>query len=62
MVLKHMQEEGPITTLKAFTEHGITRLSAKIYAIKKKGHDVKSRYITVPTRYGTEARVKEYWI
>lgn len=59
-VLNYMQKHGSITTLEAIHELGVTRLSAKIFELKKDGYDIRVRAIIVPTRYHKKARVAEY--
>ena len=49
-VLKYMQEHGSITTHEAIYELGVTRLSAKIFELKKDGYGIRVRSIKVPTR------------
>ena len=41
MILKFLQENGQITTYDAF-KMGITRLSARIYELKERGHNIFS--------------------
>ena len=61
-VLEYMQKFGSITTLEAFRDLGITRLSAKIYDLKKQGHVIVDEMIKVKNRFGEEGYVKKYML
>ena len=61
-VLKYIKQFGSITTLEAFNELGITRLSAKIYNLKKQGYDIVDETIKVKNRFGEELHVKKYML
>lgn len=39
-VLMHLQQFGDITAMQAFTRYQITRLSARIFDLKKAGHTI----------------------
>jgi len=39
-VLRHLKEYGSITTWEAIKEYGITRLSAKIFDLRKQGEQI----------------------
>ena len=45
-VLRHLQEHGEITSWDAIVEYGITRLSARIFNLRKMGHVIGSETIT----------------
>ena len=63
IVLKWMLEGHTITSMQAIEQFGITRLSAVIFDIgKQTGKAPARRFISVPTRYGKNVRVCEYWI
>ena len=61
-VFDFMLEEGEITSLDAFMELGETRLSARIFELKKKGVNISSENISVKNRYGEKRSVKKYFI
>ena len=61
-VLKYMKQFGSITTLDAFNDLGITRLSAKIYDLKKQGYAIVDEMIKVKNRFGEEGHVKKYML
>jgi hypothetical protein len=50
-VLWIMKEYDNITTLDAF-KNGITRLSARIYDLRKQGHKIKATRKAVKSRWG----------
>lgn len=60
-VLTYMQGGNTITSLDAFKELGITRLAAVIYDLKKDGHFIGSRRITVKNRFDEKCSVSEYF-
>ena len=53
-VLVHMQRYGSITSMEAFHKYNITRLSAKIFNLRKDGYDIGMQWETSPNgaRYG----------
>lgn len=61
-VFDYMTEFGKITSLEAFVDLGETRLSGRIFDLKKKGVNISTRYVYVKNRYGESRRVKEYTI
>lgn len=56
MVMDYMRENGSITSMEAFSKLGITRLSARIYDLRKAGENI------VQTRryYTTKGSAKHY--
>lgn len=62
MVLQHLQDFGTITTWEAIKEYGITRLSAKIYNLKKKGYSITATVKTAKNRYGIPTHFNEYML
>lgn len=61
-VLEFMQNKGSITTKQAIAHLGETRLSARIYNIRKYGYLVEDKFVKVLNRYGEKTRVKKYFI
>ena len=55
-------EFGSITSLEAFVDLGETRLSGRIFDLKKKGVNISTDFKIVKNRYGENRRVKEYKI
>ena len=60
LVAKYIKDFGKITTWEAFKDLGITRLSAKIYILKKRGYKFKTKWIYKFNRYGKLVKFKEY--
>ncbi|CAB4166192.1 Helix-turn-helix domain containing protein [uncultured Caudovirales phage] len=60
MILKHLKTKGGITTMKAFTELGITRLASRIVEIRHAGNNILDSWISVKNRDGNQVRVKRY--
>jgi hypothetical protein len=51
-ILQYIQDFGSITTLQAFRDIGCTRLSGRIYDLKKQGHKFNREFVTSKNRYG----------
>lgn len=60
MVLNHLKQFKKITTFEAFTEYGITRLSARIYTLRKQGYEITNEYKTGKNRFGNPTAWAEY--
>lgn len=52
LVLEYLQEYKEITSWEAFMRFGITRISAKIFNLRKMGYDISTNYLTKKNRYG----------
>ena len=61
-VLQYMNDFGSISTLEAFRDLGITRLSARIWDIEHAGVAVKRSRETGKNRYGEETHWMRYEI
>lgn len=61
-VFDYMLEFGGITSLQAFVDLGETRLSGRIFELRRKGVVISSGFIDVKNRYGESRKVKEYKI
>jgi hypothetical protein len=62
LVLKHLQEVGSLTSLEAIQKYGITRISARVYDLRERGHDVQTELIQVPNRRGKIVRAGLYYL
>ncbi len=51
-IVNYMREHGTITSWDAIYHLGCTRLSGRIYEIKKMGYNIQKDMVDVPTRYG----------
>ncbi len=61
-VFDYMLDFGSITTLQACMDLGETRLSARIFELKKRGIPIQYEWITVTNRYNETRRVKKYYV
>lgn len=59
-VLDYMEQHGGITQFEAMLELGVMRLASRISELKKEGHEIQSKIISVRNRYGEPCYVKEY--
>lgn len=59
-VLRHLKEKGSITSLQAFREYGIMRLSAIIFNLRKDGYNIENENITRKNRYGDKIWFAKY--
>lgn len=59
-VLKYIKDFGSITSMQAFADLGVTRLSAKIFDLKKKGYMFDDTTVVGVNRYGNPMHYKKY--
>lgn len=59
-IAQHLRKCGSITSWEAFELFGITRLSARIYELRKAGWNITSENLTVKNRYGNATTVAKY--
>lgn len=55
-ILRHLQTQGPLTSLDALRLFGCARLAARVADLRNKGYAIRSRMVTV----GANKRVSEY--
>ena len=60
MVLDYIREFGSITPLDGFRDLGVTRLAAKVFELKKDGHDIDKVIETGKNRFGNRTRYARY--
>jgi len=60
IVYDYLLKGNKITTRDAMIDLGIGDLQGTIRDLKQEGVSIESKYISVPTRYGKNATVKEY--
>lgn len=61
IVLAHLKRYGHLTSMGAFREYGITRLSAVIFNIRKDGHIIESKIKTSTSRrFGWKNHYADY--
>lgn len=61
-VFDYMTDFGSITTLQAFMDLGESRLSARIFELRKKSLRINGETILVENRYGEPKHVTRYYI
>lgn len=61
-VLQYMRETGHITSWRAIAEFGITRLSAVIYRLRKRGYNIQTETVTGKNRYNDIVSYAKYTI
>ena len=61
-IVQHLQLLGSITSMKAFQTYGITRLSGRIYELRKQGHKIMARVIQTENTDGNMVRYNEYYL
>ena len=59
-VLNYMQNFGSISSLEAFKDLGVTRLSAVIFCLKQKGYAIGSQTEKCKNRYGEPVHFARY--
>lgn len=59
-VLEYLKTHSGITSLDAFREFGITRLSARIWNLRREGHEIVTQRIQVVNRYGEKITTALY--
>ena len=59
-LLNYLEAHDGINPFEAWQELGIYRLGARVYDLKKRGHRIKTRFVTVKNRYSEECEVAEY--
>lgn len=61
-LLHHLRDVGPITALDGWQCLGIARIGARVYDLKARGFDVRTRDVTVHNRWNEKCRVAEYYL
>lgn len=59
-VLEHLQSGKTISSMEAFELYGATRLSAIIFDLKERGHDIETVMVDGHDRYGAKVRFARY--
>lgn len=59
-IYEYMREHGGITTLDAMCDLGVTRLSSRIFDLRKSGVEIDSERVTVKNRHGEDCSVVRY--
>lgn len=59
-VLKHLQEKGSITSMDAFYDYGVSRLSAIIYVLRSREYIIDTIIEKGKTRYNRPCQWARY--
>ena len=59
-ILLYMREHGGITSLEAFNDLGVARLSARIKDLRTRGHRIDGKTVAVKNRHGETCHVTRY--
>lgn len=62
MILDHLQQYGSITPMTALNRYGCMRLGARIYDLKRQGHDIRTVRQDVENQFGTRVTCARYII
>ena len=60
MVMYHLQKDSYITSIEAFRDYGITRISSIIHNLRKEGYEIVSIPITTTNRFGNSVVYSKY--
>ena len=61
-VLYHMREYGSISSIEAFFDYNITRLSARIWELRSKGYEIETDMVKVKSEKGVVKHYARYKI
>ena len=56
----YLEAGNSITSMEAYDKFGCTRLSARIFDLKKAGYNIQTIMMEGQTRYGTSTRYAKY--
>lgn len=59
-VLKHLRDNGSITSMDAIERYGATRLSAIIFNLRRRGYDIETVTMAMTDRYGHAVNYAKY--
>lgn len=59
-ILNHLMKYGSITTWEAIKEYGVTRLSDKIFRLRRENYNITDEWETTKNRYGDKVSYKKY--
>ena len=60
MIYEHLKTYGSITTWEAIKEYGCTRLSDKIFRLRRDGYKITDEWQEGKNRYGKKIKWKKY--
>lgn len=59
-ILNHLKKNKSITSMEAFKFFGVTRLSACIFDLRAKGHNIDTLMLEGTTRFGKPCKYAKY--
>ena len=59
-VLRHLKQIGSITSLEAFNDYAIMRLTSRICELKDEGYDIKSELVSSQNRFKEKVSFSKY--
>lgn len=59
-IVYYIQAFGSISSMEAFQDLGITRLSARIYELRNEGYQFDEKFETAKNRFGESVSYKRY--
>lgn len=62
LIIDYMKEHGSITTIEAFNELGITKLTTRISEMRRGGMNIRQRTEAGLNRFGKPCSWNRYWI
>lgn len=60
LILQYMDDFGSVTTMEAFMDLGITKLTTRISELRAKGYEIKSEKVRQKNRYGKDVTFYRY--
>ncbi len=60
IILDHLLQHKSITSMEAFQNYGITRLSAAVFTLRKRGYDIDTTMEHATNRYGKKVSYAKY--
>ena len=62
LIIQYMNDFGSITTIEAFSDLGITKLTTRISELRRDGYVIASKRIDKKNRYGKNVKFNRYWL
>lgn len=62
VILEHLKKHGSITQKEAIDNYGIMRLGARIWDLKRGGHNITSERETGVNRYNEKTHYAKYYL
>lgn len=62
LIIQYMNDFGSITTIEAFSDLGITKLTTRISELRRDGYVIASKRIDKKNSYGKKVKFNRYWL